>query len=65
MERRFEPRKSSPVSIGLTMILHCSPEKAVEDTSISPEGISGLSPIWFDRPWERPGNVRIHWEARS
>lgn len=60
METEFEPRKLSPVPIGITMTLHCLTEKAVEKTYISPEGVfgrqplgSGLSLIWFDRPWTR------------
>lgn len=60
METGFEPRKPSPVPVDLTMILHCSPEKAVAETYISPEGVSGKGPlgsglscIWFDRPWIR------------
>lgn len=46
------------MAIGLTTILHCFPEKSVEKTYISPDGVSGrgplgsgLSPIWFDSPW--------------
>lgn len=60
MEIGFELRKLSLMPIGLTMILQCSPEKAVEETYISHDGVSGrgplgsgLSPMWFDRPWIR------------
>lgn len=42
------------------MTLHYFPEKSGEEIYVSPDGVSGrrplgsgLSPIWFDRPWIR------------
>lgn len=45
METGFELRKLSLMPIGLTMILQCSPEKAVEETYISHDGVSGRGPL--------------------